>query len=336
MGKIVGFEIGDHSVKLVYFAGNELKKSVCAELPDAMVSHGRILSMDAMADFLRDTARANGIPRAGAAVSLSLADAYTRDVTMPAMTEQQLAYNLPFEFHDFLTEEKSKYFFDYSVRRVLKDEEGYPKEMELLACAILKSRVEEYRAMLHRAGFKLKVLTPAECAYAAVLAFAEERDDTLRESCIVALGHSSSHLYIYHGREFDSHREIDIGSAALDALIAEDQSVDIHVARGYRQKNYNGVLEADYARDIYARLAVEVVKAVNFYNYNNRDRELTDVYFCGGDNIGALVHAMEENTKLRVCPAAELLAQEMRPADEPWMYLGAIGAVGEGMRGEAK
>lgn len=75
MGKIVGFEIGDHSVKLVYFAGNELKKSVCAELPDAMVSHGRILSMDAMADFLRDTARANGIPRAGAAVSLSLADA---------------------------------------------------------------------------------------------------------------------------------------------------------------------------------------------------------------------------------------------------------------------
>ena len=98
MGKIVGFEIGDHSVKLVYFAGNELKKSVCAELPDAMVSHGRILSMDAMADFLRDTARANGIPRAGAAVSLSLADAYTRDVTMPAMTEQQLAYNLPFEF----------------------------------------------------------------------------------------------------------------------------------------------------------------------------------------------------------------------------------------------
>ena len=208
--------------------------------------------------------------------------------------------------------------------------------MELLACAILKSRVEEYRAMLHRAGFKLKVLTPAECAYAAVLAFAEERDDTLRESCIVALGHSSSHLYIYHGREFDSHREIDIGSAALDALIAEDQSVDIHVARGYRQKNYNGVLEADYARDIYARLAVEVVKAVNFYNYNNRDRELTDVYFCGGDNIGALVHAMEENTKLRVRPAAELLAQEMRPADEPWMYLGAIGAVGEGMRGEEK
>lgn len=169
MGKIVGFEIGDHSVKLAYFAGNELKKAVCAELPDAMVSHGRILSMDAMADFLRDTARANGIPRAGAAVSLSLADAYTRDVTMPAMTEQQLSYNLPFEFHDFLTEEKSKYFFDYSVREVRRDPDGYPLEMDLFACAMLKERVEAYRAMFRRAGFKLKVLTPLECAYGALM-----------------------------------------------------------------------------------------------------------------------------------------------------------------------
>ena len=37
MGKIVGFEIGDHSVKLVYFAGNELKKSVCADYAEEIV-----------------------------------------------------------------------------------------------------------------------------------------------------------------------------------------------------------------------------------------------------------------------------------------------------------
>ena len=190
MGKIVGFEIGDHSVKLAYFAGNELKKAVCAELPDAMVSHGRILSMDAMADFLRDTARANGIPRAGAAVSLSLADAYTRDVTMPAMTEQQLSYNLPFEFHDFLTEEKSKYFFDYSVREVRKDAAGIPVEMDLFACAMLKERVEAYRAMFRRAGFKLKVLTPLECAYGALMAEHIRRTGAPEIGrCVVNLGH---------------------------------------------------------------------------------------------------------------------------------------------------
>ena len=38
MEKIVGFDIGESSVKLVYFAGADLKKAVTAELPDNMVS----------------------------------------------------------------------------------------------------------------------------------------------------------------------------------------------------------------------------------------------------------------------------------------------------------
>ena len=62
MEKIVGFDIGESSVKLVYFAGADLKKAVTAELPDNMVSGSRILSMDAMADFLRQMAKSNGIP----------------------------------------------------------------------------------------------------------------------------------------------------------------------------------------------------------------------------------------------------------------------------------
>ena len=169
MEKIVGFDIGESSVKLVYFAGADLKKAVTAELPDNMVSGSRILSMDAMADFLRQTAKSNGIPLTHAALVLPSTEVFTRELVMPAMTEQQLLYNLPYEFRDYLTEEKNKYFFDYSMREVLRDESGQPTEMNLLACATLKSTVESYRTMLRRAGFRLRVLTPSECAYSAVL-----------------------------------------------------------------------------------------------------------------------------------------------------------------------
>ena len=151
MEKIVGFDIGESSVKLVYFAGADLKKAVTAELPDNMVSGSRILSMDAMADFLRQTAKSNGIPLTHAALVLPSTEVFTRELVMPAMTEQQLLYNLPYEFRDYLTEEKNKYFFDYSMREVLRDESGHPTEMNLLACATLKSTVESYRAMLRRA-----------------------------------------------------------------------------------------------------------------------------------------------------------------------------------------
>ena len=133
MKKIVGIDIGGSSVKLAYFAGSTLKKAAMAPLPDNMVADGRILSMDAMADFLRQAARDNGIPLTNAAVVLPSTEVFTRELTMPAMTEQQLRYNLPYEFRDFLTDEKSKYYFDYSMRDILRDQDGYPTEMTLLA-----------------------------------------------------------------------------------------------------------------------------------------------------------------------------------------------------------
>ena len=332
MGKLIGFDVGEDSVKMAYFAGRELKKAVAVETPDAMVAGGRILSMDAMADFLKDMAKGNGIPLAGAAMVVPSTEVYTRAVTVPAMTEQQLTYNLPYEFRDFLTEEKNKYFFDYSVRRIRNDEEGRPVEMELLACAMLKSAVEEYRAMFRRAGFKLKALVPAECAYASLLQNHGQRTGAERpETCIVDLGYRSSNLYIYHGHEFDSRREIDIGSAQLDQLIADHCDVDIHVARNYRKSNFNSVLTADYAKELYGRIAVEVVKAVNFYNYNNRDRELTDVCFCGGDgNIAPLLDTVAERTSLKLYPADELLAGVAAPED-PWTYLCAVGGAFGGL-----
>lgn len=334
MKKIVGIDIGGSSVKLAYFAGSTLKKAAMAPLPDNMVADGRILSMDAMADFLRQAARDNGIPLTNAAVVLPSTEVFTRELTMPAMTEQQLRYNLPYEFRDFLTDEKSKYYFDYSMRDILRDQDGYPTEMTLLACAMLKETAERYRAMMRRAGFKLQVLTPSECAYAGVLAAYYRRTGLpQRDMCIVNLGYTAAYLYIYRGAFFESRREIDLGLNRLEQLVAEHCGVDIHVAHSYVLQNYNDVLSSDYAQSFYARIAVEVMKAINFFNYNNRQQELTDLCLCsGGCNIGPLRQALAETTHLHLHTAQELLGDDVA-LDEPWMYLRAIGGVDEGLRG---
>ena len=335
MGKIVGFDIGENSVKMAYFVGNELRKTACEDLPDAMMSDGRILSMDAMADFLREMAGKHGIPSAGAAMTLPTSEIITRELTMPAMTEQQLNYNLPYEFHDFLTEEKSKYFFDYSVREIRRDADGCPVEMELFACAMRKADVEAYRAMFRRAGFKLKVLTPAECAYGDLIgAYMKRTGEPSMDRCIVNLGHTRTRLYTYRGSESFHQREIDLGLSDLDEIIAEQCGVDVHVAHGYKETNYNGVLESEYALEFYSRLAVEVMKAVNFYHYNNRDRELKELYFCGGGAaIRPLCDAITKMTKLTSYSGERLFSEKLCPPDEPWQYLRAIGGVNGGIRG---
>lgn len=247
---------------------------------------------------------------------------------------QSFENNAPYEFRDYLTEEKNKYFFDYSMREVLRDESGQPTEMNLLACATLKSTVESYRTMLRRAGFRLRVLTPSECAYSAVLqAYYRRTQQEGHDLCVVNLGHSATFLYIYRGGHFASRREIEVGMSDLEHLVADQCSVDIHVAHEYVRQNYNHVLESEQARELYGRIAVEVVKAVNFFNYNNRERELTQLCLCGGGSaIQPLYDTIADTTGMTLHTSAELLGQRMS-TEEPWMYLRAIGGVDLGIKG---
>lgn len=55
-------------------------------------------------------AKGHGIPLTNAAMVLNTGDRFVRSVTLPLMTEQQLRYNLPYEFRDFLTEERTATF----------------------------------------------------------------------------------------------------------------------------------------------------------------------------------------------------------------------------------
>lgn len=93
------------------------------------------------------------------------------------------------------------------------------------------------------------------------------------------------------------------------------------MAHEYVRQNYNHVLESEQARELYGRIAVEVVKAVNFFNYNNRERELTQLCLCGGGSaIQPLYDTIADTTGMTLHTSAELLGQRMS-TEEPWMYL---------------
>ena len=324
----IGFDIGESSVKMVLVSGTEIKNAVTADLPDHMVENGSILSMDAMADFIRTQAKAHHLPKAEAAVILPASTIFVRTITVPVMTEQQLLFNLPFEFKDYLTEEKRNYLFDYAVLEVLPDEAGQPHELRLLACAVHKEVIEAYRSMFKRAGFKLKLAVPQECAYTNLI---RRLDPAIGQDCCIAdIGHSGTRLHLFHQREYATVRNVDIGMRALDEIIAAVQEVDVHMAHTYKESNYNQVLESDDAQRLYSSLAVEMAKAVNFFNYNNRNAQLEDIYLCGGGAcIAPLTRAIEEATHMQVHSAAALMPPLQQPEDAYHFLQGYGLAIGE-------
>lgn len=323
--QITCFDIGEMSLKMVYFSGNSVKKVVEAEMPNNMISDGQIVSPEAFSQFLLENAKNNGIPRKDAALILPAANVHVRSAVVPVMNESQLKYNLPFEFKDYLAADKSKYLFDYEVIEPILDDDGKPVELRLFACAALKEAVNRYVKMFADAGFRLISAVPEEYVYARLC-----RGDTaipapeLESLAIIDLGQADSRIHILRGGVYDSKRVVEIGVKDIESAIAEATFTDIYMAHSYKRTNHDNVLNHEKCLELYNRISVEILKSVNFYNYNNRDQELKDVYLIGGGSaIEPLADTIRQMTGLNVHPAEELM-KGAYSVDEPWLFLRAV------------
>lgn len=307
---IIGIDIGASQVKFAACEAGRVRRLAAAPVPDQLVREGRIVSYEAMSAFLKETAAKLKLPGRKCAVVLPSALAFSRRTVMPAMTTDQLALNLPYEFRDYITQEKDKYVYDYAVLGMERDEGGAPVQMELMAAAALKTTVRDYADMLRRAGFKLAVAAPEEFAYYNLIRAYEAAhpDQAGRERCIIDLGHSATRIYLFTGVRFEVSRTIDYGGAMVDAAIADALHVDEHVAATYKQTDYEGALELDGCLGVYRSIATDIMRAVNFYHYNSPDSTLNTAWLCGGGARNAALTAyLRQSVSLDLRDIAELL-----------------------------
>lgn len=306
---VLGFDIGESYLKIVH-QGSHGMKIHSIQMPENLVQDGIIQMPHMMSDFLKGIKKEYGLPGGQCGIVVPEELVVCRSLTLPAMTEKQLEVNLPFEFSDYISGEPQKYVYDYAMQEMICNDEGEPVEMRLTGAVMSKESVLSYVNIFKNAGFKLRTLIPQEIALTNIMKVAVEegRADADKEYCIVNLGHRGTQVFIFKGTELTVFRNLHIGGRSLDEAIAENKHVDAYVARNYKNKNYNGVLETELAQEVYARIAVEVRKVINFYRFNNRESTLENVYFMGGgSNIPALCDSVAEVNDLKKSSMYELL-----------------------------
>lgn len=306
---MLGLDFGSSTLKWTLMERGHIQKSDAVRLPENLMRDNRITSTEVMAEQVQAILKQGRVGKRPCAVVLPSEAVIVRRLTMPYMTVEQLLVNLPYEFHDYMQDDKDHYYFDYAVVDTKKDEKGVPTELDLLGAAVRKETIENYRRMLRKAGLKLKRAVPACLAYGNVIrAYEAAEEEHPQEYCIVDMGHQSIRLYFYRGSVFDTSRVIEYGGMALDALIADAAAVDPHLAAEYKQVNYAGALDIPACRDLYNRVAMEIMRAVNFYGFNTPDSNLRDIYLTGGlSHVEAMVEEIGRTVDLIVHPMEDLL-----------------------------
>ena len=216
--------------------------------------------------------------------------AICRLVTMPKMTTDQLLMNLPYEFNDFVQGTADQYFCDYALCAPTGEEkagDGAQEDgdknteqvMHMMAAVAAKQTLADYVQMFARAGIRLKTILPQEMT---LIEMVKRHGGGSGEFCFVDLGHQATRITVVWRDRVQATRQITMGGRNLDLAVADQFGVDPFLANTYKSGNYQGI-QSEYAlTDLCDRIAVEILKVINFYQFTYRGSSLEGIYLVGG------------------------------------------------------
>ena len=319
---ILGIDIGHDQLKLALVKGGKVLKTASAKMPENLLREGRITSRESMTELLRTTMKENGMRAGHAGIVLPDSATFIKNVEMPWMTVDQLEYNLPFEFNDYITGELKDYVFDYAVLNSPGDskaeneksadedsEDGGAGIMELMAVGTLKAELEDMAEILRKAGLKLVMTAPAVCAYISLIrARQEELSELGDEYGILDLGYNEIRMYMFKNDRHVATRALEMGLSTLDDVLADTFGVDVHLAHTYLMTNYDNCQHSEVCAAAYENIAVELMRALNFYRFSNPNSGLSDLWLCGGGAVIApLAETIGDMLNIQMHPASELV-----------------------------
>lgn len=322
MAKIkVGFDIGGNSMKVAVLHGTEFRVET-VRLPDNLTDEEGITLPHVFSGFLKQTLKDLNLPKETAALALPPGQVICRLVTLPVMNQEQLTLNLPYEFADLIQGAPEQYFCDYAMCSPAPgDEEG---TMSMMAAVAARKHLEGYIRMFAGGGVKLKRLVPQEMALVE-LCRSLARQGGPEEFCFVDLGHRQTRITVVAGDRVQATRSLSIGGRDLDMAIADELGVDIFLANSYKTAGNRQAMETAAISELCQRLAVEILKVVNFYQFTYRSNTLEGLYLVGGGAaLGLLRQAIENTVEMPLLDPAKLLRTSSGLAADGIFAAGAV------------
>ena len=310
--KYLGIDIGEYSMKCCFVNNGRIESYFLAPLPENMVKDGMIVFWDACADFIRQQLKEHNMHCRELFMTVPANGCFFRRLSMPVMTVQQLMLNLPYEFRDYINEQAEEYYFDYAV--LSRDAQN----MQLMATAMRRELIEKYRAMAKQAGLRLRVLSPQTLCLQRLLQCQLDAEALKKDYALLNIDDDELQIHFLPHGVYETTRSLTPGLMGLTRKAAEHTELSPTLIR---QRLYDGILD-EYQhpalQEDYEALAVQIMRVLNFYSFNNPRNAVDTLYYFGdGAHLAPLLTALREQLDLPVAPLTDLfpnMREELREA----------------------
>jgi type IV pilus assembly protein PilM len=284
---LVGLDIGSSAVKAVELkpAGKAYKVSAFgseAVPPDSIVD-GAIIDGGAVAEGIRRLFTGLGIKTKDVAASLSGNAVIVKKITLPVMTESELAESIYWEAEQYIPFDIQDVNLDYQI--LDKHTDGGKGSMDVLLVAAKKEKIADYTGVIAQAG-RAAVVVDVD---AFALQNAYEVYYGIESGAVVVLlnaGASATNINILNGDQSVFTRDISLGGNAYTEALQKELNLPFDVAdqlkRGVAVDGVTFEVARPVLRAVSENVMLEIQKTFDFFKATASSDRIDRIMLSGG------------------------------------------------------
>ena len=284
---LVGLDIGSSAVKAVELkpAGKGFKVAAFGSepVPPDSIVDGAIIDGGAVADAIRRLFTAGAIKTKEVAASLSGNAVIVKKITLPQMSEAELAESIYWEAEQYIPFDIQDVNLDYQI--VDKGGDGGKATMDVLLVAAKKEKIADYTGVIAQAGRSAVVVD----VDAFALQNAYEVNYGIEPGAIVALlnaGASATNINILSGDQSVFTRDISIGGNAYTEALQKELNLPFDLADQLKRgMPVDGVTYDDakpVLRAVTENVMLEIQKTFDFFKTTASSDRIDRIMLSGG------------------------------------------------------
>jgi type IV pilus assembly protein PilM len=283
---LVGLDIGSSAVKAVELKAVGKGYRVAAfgsePIPPDSIVDGAIIDGGAVADAIRRLFDSRKIKTADVAASLSGNAVIVKKITLPVMTESELAESIYWEAEQYIPFDIQDVNLDYQI---LDNGDGGKGTMDVLLVAAKKEKIADYTGVIGQAGRKAVIVD----VDAFALQNAYEINYGIEPSAVVVLlnaGASATNINILSGDQSVFTRDISIGGNAYTEALQRELSLPFDVADQLKRGVPSDGVTFDDARPVLRAVSdnvmLEIQKTFDFFKATAASDRIDRIMVSGG------------------------------------------------------
>jgi type IV pilus assembly protein PilM len=285
---VVGLDIGSSAVKAVELkaVGKGFKVVACATepIPPDSIVDGAIIDGAAVADAIRRLFDNKAFKSQEIAASLSGSAVIVKKISLPVMTEAELAESIQWEAEQYIPFDIQDVNLDYQILDpgTGPDSKG---TMDVLLVAAKKEKIADYTGVISQAG-RVPVIVDVD---AFALQNAYEANYGIDAASVVVLlnaGASAININILSGQQSIFTRDVSLGGNAYTEAVQKELNLPFDSAEqmkkgqavdGVSQETLRPVLQA-----MTENVLVEIQKTFDFYRATATSDRIDRILLSGG------------------------------------------------------